>query len=199
MKEFLKSLAWIDYFYMVFTDPRKLSAALMREPRSLPLGFAVPAVVSIMEILAVSVLGSQKAFFYTKITYGWILCYMLMVFQNIIVGSLVDTAGQVMGYQGNIRNIVNIMNYALFPRVLLLPAVLIFSVFSFAPVFFYVLFSLALFTWSAAIVIQGLSEMHSAAFSRAVTVFVLPYLLLGVVAFFTMVLTVISIIGYFTA
>ncbi|MBP7603177.1 MAG: YIP1 family protein [Spirochaetes bacterium] len=199
MKEFLKSLAWIDYFYMVFTDPRKLSAALMREPRSLPLGFAVPAVVSIMEILAVSVLGSQTAFFYTKITYGWILCYMLMVFQNIIVGSLVDTAGQVMGYQGNIRNIVNIMNYALFPRVLLLPAVLIFSVFSFAPVFFYVLFSLALFTWSAAIVIQGLSEMHSAAFSRAVTVFVLPYLLLGVVAFFTMVLTVISIIGYFTA
>ena len=199
MKEFLKSLAWIDYFYMVFTDPRKLSAALMREPRSLPLGFAVPAVVSIMEILAVSVLGSQTAFFSTKITYGWILCYMLMVFQNIIVGSLVDTAGQVMGYQGNIRNIVNIMNYALFPRVLLLPAVLIFSVFSFAPVFFYVLFSLALFTWSAAIVIQGLSEMHSAAFSRAVTVFVLPYLLLGVVAFFTMVLTVISIIGYFTA
>lgn len=199
MKEFLKSLAWIDYFYMVFTDPRKLSAALMREPRSLPLGFAVPAVVSIMEILAVSVLGSQTAFFYTKITYGWILCYMLMVFQNIIVGSLVDTAGQVMGYQGNIRNIVNIMNYALFPRVLLLPAVLIFSVFSFAPVFFYVLFSLALFTWSAAIVIHGLSEMHSAAFSRAVTVFVLPYLLLGVVAFFTMVLTVISIIGYFTA
>jgi hypothetical protein len=199
MKEFLKSLAWIDYFYMVFTDPRKLSAALMREPRSLPLGFAVPAVVSIMEILAVSVLGSQTAFFYTKITYGWILCYMLMVFQNIIVGSLVDTAGQVMGDQGNIRNIVNIMNYALFPRVLLLPAVLIFSVFSFAPVFFYVLFSLALFTWSAAIVIQGLSEMHSAAFSRAVTVFVLPYLLLGVVAFFTMVLTVISIIGYFTA
>jgi len=199
MKEFLKSLAWIDYFYMVFTDPRKLSAALMREPRSLPLGFAVPAVVSIMEILAVSVLGSQTAFFYTKITYGWILCYMLMVFQNIIVGSLVDTAGQVMGYQGNIRNIVNIMNYALFPRVLLLPAVLIFSVFSFAPVFFYVLFSLALFTWSAAIVIQGLSEMHSAALSRAATVFVLPYLLLGVVAFFTMVLTVISIIGYFTA
>jgi hypothetical protein len=199
MKEFLKSLAWIDYFYMVFTDPRKLSAALMREPRSLPLGFAVPAVVSIMEILAVSVLGSQTAFFYTKITYGWILCYMLMVFQNIIVGSLVDTAGQVMGYQGNIRNIVNIMNYALFPRVLLLPAVLIFSVFSFAPVFFYVLFSLALFTWSAAIVIQGLSEMHSATLSRAATVFVLPYLLLGVVAFFTMVLTVISIIGYFTA
>lgn len=199
MKEFLKSLAWIDYFYMVFTDPRKLSAALMREPRSLPLGFAVPAVVSIMEILAVSVLGSQTAFFYTKITYGWILCYMLMVFQNIIVGSLVDTAGQVMGYQGNIRNIVNIMNYALFPRVLLLPAVLIFSVFSFAPVFFYVLFSLALFTWSAAIVIQGLSEMHSAALSRAATVFVLPYLLLGVVAFFTMVLTVISIVGYFTA
>ena len=38
-----------------------------------------------MEILAVSVLGSQTAFFYTKITYGWILCYMLMVFQNIIV------------------------------------------------------------------------------------------------------------------
>lgn len=199
MKEFLKSLAWIDYFYMVFTDPRKLSAALMREPRSLPLGFAVPAVVSIMEILAVSVLGSQTAFFYTKITYGWILCYMLMVFQNIIVGSLVDTAGQVMGYQGNIRNIVNIMNYALFPRVLLLPAVLIFSVFSFAPVFFYVLFSLALFTWSAAIVIQGLSEMHSAALSRAAMVFILPYLLLGGVAFFTMVLTVISIIGYFTA
>lgn len=199
MKEFLKSLAWIDYFYMVFTDPRKLSAALMREPRSLPLGFAVPAVVSIMEILAASVLGSQTAFFYTKITYGWILCYMLMVFQNIIVGSLVDTAGQVMGYQGNIRNIVNIMNYALFPRVLLLPAVLIFSVFSFAPVFFYVLFSLALFTWSAAIVIQGLSEMHSAALSRAATVFILPYLLLGGVAFFTMVLTVISIIGYFTA
>lgn len=199
MKEFLKSLAWIDYFYMVFTDPRKLAAALMREPRSLALGFAVPALVSIMEILAVSVLGSQTAFFYTKITYGWILCYMLMVSQNIVVGSLVDTAGQVMGYQGNIRTVVNIMNYALFPRVLLLPGVLIFGVFNFAPVFFYVLFSLALFTWSAAIVIQGLSEMHSAALSRAATVFILPFLFFGGVAFFTMVLAVISIVGYFTA
>ncbi len=199
MKEFFTSLAWIDYFYMVFTDPRKLAAALMREPRSLPLGFAVPAIVAIMEILAVSVLGSQTAFFYTKITYGWILCYILMVFQNILVGSLVDTAGQVMGYQGNIRTIVNIMNYALFPRVLLLPAVLIFRVFNFAPVFFYVLFSLALFAWSAAIVIQGISEMHSAALTRAATVFILPFVLLGGVAFFTMVLTLISIFGYFTA
>ncbi len=199
MREFLKSLVWIDYIYMVFTDPRKLAAALMRESRSLPLGFAVPAIVSIMEVLAVSILGSQTAFFYTKITYGWILCCVLIVFQNILIGSLVDSAGQALGYQGNVHNIVNIMNYSLFPRVLLLPAVLIFSVFNFAPVFFYVLFSLALFVWSAAIVILGLSEMHSAALPRAAVVFIMPFVLLGGVTFFTMVLTVITIVGYITA
>jgi len=199
MREFLKSLVWIDYIYMVFTDPRKLAAALMRESRSLPLGFAVPAIVSIMEVLAVSILGSQTAFFYTKITYGWILCCVLIVFQNILIGSLVDSAGQALGYQGKVHNIVNIMNYSLFPRVLLLPAVLIFSVFNFAPVFFYVLFSLALFVWSAAIVILGLSEMHSAALHRAAVVFIMPFVLLGGVTFFTMVLTVITIVGYITA
>ncbi|HSV98367.1 MAG TPA: YIP1 family protein [Spirochaetota bacterium] len=199
MKEFLKSLVWVDYFYMVFTDPGKLAAALMRESKSLPLGFVVPACVSIMEILALSLLGSQTPFFYTKITYGWILFFILLVFQNILIGSLIDTAGQVMGYQGNIKNVINIMNYALFPRVLLLPAILIFSVFNFAPVFFYVLFSMALFAWSAAIVIQGISEMHSATLNRAAAVFFIPFALVGGVAFFAMVLTVISIFGYFNA
>ncbi len=199
MKEFLKSLAWLDYFYLVFTDPRKLSAALMRESRSLPFGFVVPAFVSIMDILAFSLMGSETPFFYTKITYGWILLYILLVFQNVLIGSLVDTAGQVLGYQGSIKNVINIMNYALFPRVLLLPAILIFSVFGFAPVFFYVLISMALFAWSAAIVVQGLSEMHSAGLGRAAAVFFMPFVLVGGVAFFTMVLTVISIFGYFTA
>ncbi|RPI93347.1 MAG: hypothetical protein EHM32_08115 [Spirochaetales bacterium] len=199
MKEFLKSLVWVDYFYMVFTDPRKLAAALMRESRSLPIGFIIPACVSIMDILAISLLGSQTPFFYIKITYGWILFFMLLVFQNILIGSLVDAAAQVLGYQGNIKNVINIMNYALFPRVLLLPAILIFSVFNFAPVFFYVLFSMALFAWSAAIVVQGLSEMHSAGLTRAAAVFFMPFVLVGGVAFFAMVLTVVSIFGYFTA
>ncbi|MGV7931124.1 MAG: YIP1 family protein [Spirochaetota bacterium] len=199
MKEFLKSLAWVDYFYMVFTDPRKLAAALMRESKSLPLGFIVPAFVSIMDILAFSLLGSETPFFFTKITYGWILLFILLVFQNVLVASLIDTAGQLLGHQGNIKNVINIMNYAVFPRVLLLPAVLIFSVFGFAPVFFYVLFSMALFGWSAAIVIQGLSEMHSAGLTRAAAVFFMPFILVGGVAFFAMVLTVISIFGYFTA
>ncbi len=133
MKEFLKSLAWVDYFYMVFTDPRKLAAALMRESKSLPFGFIVPAFVSIMDILAFSLLGSETPFFFTKITYGWILLFILLVFQNVLVASLIDTAGQLLGHQGNIKNVINIMNYAVFPRVLLLPAVLIFSVFGFAP------------------------------------------------------------------
>ena len=102
-----------------------------------------------------------------------------------------------MGYQGNIRNIVNIMNYALFPRVLLLPAVLIFSVFSFAPVF-------STFS-SRSRSSPGRRDRDPGTYRKCIqrpfhgqTVFVaVPAA--GGGGFFTMVLTVISIIGYFTA
>ena len=77
MKEFLKSLAWIDYFYMVFTDPRKLSAALIREPRTLTLDFAVPTVVFIIHNLPVCVLAPPTACSSTMITYGLLQRYIL--------------------------------------------------------------------------------------------------------------------------
>jgi hypothetical protein len=197
MIEFIKSLQWVDFFYLVFTDPRKLMEIIHREEaKSLPIGFAGVALVSIMEILAQSLLGTETPFFYTKLTYGWILSMLVMALTIMVFASLIDSTSQMFGNPGGVVRIINIINFSIFPRVLLLPLVFIFRVFNFAPVFFYILFSIAFFIWSALIVIQGFSEMHTIPFARSVAIFVLPFVFIGLVFFFAFILLLISLVNY---
>ncbi len=200
MMEFIKSLRWIDYFYLVFTDPRKLTGVIIREEaQSLPVGCAGVVLVAIMEIMAQSLLGRQTQFFYTKLTYGWILTILVMALSIAVFASMIDGTSQIMGNAGSVVKTINLINFSIFPRVLLLPLVFIFRVFNFAPVFFYVLFSLGFFVWSALIIIQGISEMHSTAFSRSVAIFFLPFVFTGLLLFLMLVLVIITLIGYISA
>lgn len=196
MKEFIKSLVWVDYFFLVFTDPGKLTVLLMRDDsRALPFGFIIAASVSFMEILALSLLGKQTPYFYDKLTYGFILAFILLSLNVIIFGCLIDCVCQFMGYVGNVKQIINMLNFSLVPHMLLLPAVFIFKIFNFAPVFFHIFFTICLLFWSAMIVIHGIKEMHSISFGRASVVFVIPFIFIGMASFFSTLLIVINIIG----
>jgi len=196
----LKSLRWADLFLYSLLEPRALYRQINRnEPKSLALSFLLPAVVAITEILTLSLLGKQTPFFYYKVTYGWILLFLCQALTTVISASLMDMACQFFGWKGNIREFIVMINFSLFPKVFLLPLVYLFRVFHFAPLFFYTFFSLGLFVWSALIVIQGISEMHSCSFGKAALVYLFPAILVGTTLFFVFILLMICGIGYIAA
>jgi hypothetical protein len=193
----LKSLRWADLLLFALLEPRSLYRQINRyEPKSFALSFAMPATVAITEILTLSLLGSQTPFFYYKVTYGWILLFLCQSLAGLVSASFMDMASQFFGWKGNIREFVIMINLSLFPKVLLLPLVYLFRVFNFAPLFFYTFFSVGLFVWSALIVIQGISEMHSCNFGKAALVYLFPAILIGTMLFFVFILLVICGIGY---
>jgi hypothetical protein len=197
MMETIKSLRWVDYYFFTLVDPRKLAANIIRGvPNPLALSLMVVAAVAIIEILASSILGIQTPFFYYKITYGWILLFLVFLLIIIILSSLIDLTCQFLGYEGNVRVIVFLMCFSLLPITLLLPAVYVFRIFHFAPLFFYVFFSLCLFLWSAIIIILGISEIHKTSFSKSVMIFIFPFLLVGCIVFFIAFLIIINLIAY---
>ncbi len=193
----LKSLRWADLLLYSLMDPRSLYRQINRdEPRSFALSFLMPASVAIIEIVTLSLLGKQTPFFYYKVTYGWILLFLCQALISVIAASLMDMASQFFGWKGNIREFITLINFSLFPRFFILPLVYIFRVFNFAPLFFYTFFSLGLFIWSALVVIQGVSEMHSCNFGKATVVFLFPAILIGTTLFFMMILLAFCGIGY---
>ncbi len=200
MIAYIKSLAWIDYFYLLLTDPRKLSGLIEKEEmRALPMGFICLACVSITEILSLSLLGEQSSFFYYKITYGWILLFLMLSFKVAVLAGLIDIVAQFFGLPGYARRLIDLLSLALFPRVLLLPLVFVFRVFNFAPVFFYALFSTAFAVWSSLIVVQGISEMHSLPFPRSIMIFLLPFVFTALISFFILILLVAQGVGYLSS
>jgi len=193
----LKSLRWADLLLYSLLDPRSLYRQINRnEPKAFTLSFVMPAIVAIVEILTLSLLGKQTPFFYYKVTYGWILLFLCQALASMIAASLMDMASQFFGWKGNIREFIILINFSLFPRVFILPLVYIFRVFNFAPLFFHAFFSLGLLVWSALVVIQGVSEMHSCNFGKATLVFPFPAILIGTTLFFMMILLAICGIGY---
>ncbi len=189
----IRSLRWADFFIYSVTDPRNLFRRIeANDPKAFGLSFVVPFLVSISEILSTSLLGQQTAFFYYKLTYGWIFNVILLSFFIIITASLMDLMAQFLGFEGKIKNLVCIINFSIFPKVFLLPLVYIFKSIGFAPAFFYFFFSLIFFVWSAFIAIFAISEMHRIDTGRAILVFLFPILFTGVVVFFLTVLTVIG-------
>ncbi len=193
----LRSLRWADLFLHSLVDPRALYRQIARkEPRPLALSFLVPAMVSGIGILTTSVLAVQTGFFYYKITYGWILFFLFNSVTVLIAAGLMDMAAQFLGFRGNMRDLVPLLNFSLFPRVFILPLVYIFKAFSFAPIFFYSFFFVGLLAWSAFIAVQGLAEMHNCGFGRAVLIFLFPGLLTGAALFFMAILLAICGAGY---
>ena len=195
----IRSLLWADFFLYSLVDPRLLYRQIGKnDPRPFLLSFTVPAISTISGILALSLLGKQTSFFYTKITYGWILLFIWESFKIVILAGLMDMACQFQGSRGNIREMVSLLNFSLFPQALILPTSMIFSIINFAPVFMFVLFSLVLFVWSAWIAVIGISEMHSIQAGRTVIIFIFPYLFISIVFFFMGLLSLISLVGYIT-
>jgi hypothetical protein len=193
----LKSLKWADLLLYALLEPRSLYRQINRnEPKSFALSFMLPAIVAITEILTLSLLGKQTPFFYYKVTYGWIMLFLCQALTAVVSAALMDMASQFFGWKGNIREFVVLINFSLFPKVFLLPLVYLLRVFNFAPLFFYAFFSLGLFVWSAFIVIQGISEMHSCNFGKAALVYLFPAILIGTTLFFVFILLLICGVGY---
>ncbi|MDY6967417.1 MAG: hypothetical protein SVR08_02000 [Spirochaetota bacterium] len=200
MIDYIKSLNWIDYFYYCLVEPRKLIKLITSEERKpfIP-GVLIILSVSFIEILTISLLGKENSFFYYKISYGLILTFIVIQIQIVIFAGLIDLLFQLRGYNGNIKNLINLFNFSLFPRTLLLPLVFIFEVLNFAPIFFYILFSMFLFIWQALIVIQGISEMNRRSFAESVIFYLFPFFFIGVIIIFSSTLIIINIVGFITS
>ncbi|MDY6933633.1 MAG: YIP1 family protein [Spirochaetota bacterium] len=197
MMDYIKSLIWVDYFYYTLVEPRRLINIITKEEKkTLPLSISVVAAVSIIEIITISLLGKEDLFFYYKITYGWILAFFILSLIIAITASLVDLACQIRGYNGNAKNIINVIIFSLFPRIFLLPIVIIFKVLHFAPIFFYLFSSILVFIWQALIIIQGISEIHRISFAESVMIFLSPIIFISAILFFSLFLIIINISGY---
>ncbi len=200
MREYIASLRWLDYFYFIFTEPRKLVDLIRKEGReALVVSVVGLALVALADVLSASLIARQTPFFFTKITYGWILGYLVLCLEVLALGFVLDGACQLAGHAGSAKSMLTTVAFALFPRALLLPAIFIFRVVGFAPVFFYVLMSMALMLWSAIIIIQGISETHQVQFSRAVFIFAVPFVTVAVAVVLATVLLVMTAAGYVAA
>ncbi|MCU0822813.1 MAG: hypothetical protein MUC95_10160 [Spirochaetes bacterium] len=197
MMDYFKSLEWVDYYFFSIIDPRRLMNLITRSEGSpFLMGYITLAVVSVMNILTFSLISRQSSFFYQKVTYGWILIFLLLVLFVIVYASMVDLFCQFRGKQGNAKAILNLMNISFFTHALILPLFFIFKVINFAPIFFLVLFILAVYIWQALIITLGISELHQTEFAESLVSFLFPSILIGVIIFFTIILSVVTMIGF---
>ena len=192
-----RSLRWADFFLYALLDARALYRQISRnETKSFVLSFALPATVAVIDIITLSLMGKQSLFFYYKITYGWILLFLYISFKVVMAAALMDMASQFFGYKGNIREMIVLINFSLFPEVFILPLVYFFKIIGFAPLFFFILFYAGLSVWSALVAIQGISEMHGAGIGKSVVIYLFPALLAGTILTFIFILFVIIGIAF---
>ncbi len=197
--ETLKSLRWADYFLYAIIDPRELYRRIkQKDPDPFGLSFIIPAAVALFDIMALSIVGTETGFFYYKLSYGWILVFIYIVFKTVVYSALVDITAQFSGCRGNIRELLTIANFSIFPRIFFLPAYYLFAVLDFAPAFFYIFLSLICFIWYVMIFVQSISEMHSIDFGRSFLIFIVPAIFIGVSAFLGSMLLIITGIGFLT-
>jgi hypothetical protein len=198
--EKFRSLAWADFFLYSLIDPRALYRRVrQKDPDAFWLSFIVPAFSSLSGILLLSLLGRESTFFYYKISYGWILVFLFTFLKILIYTSLVDVMAQLSGLNGNIRELIPLMNFSMLPELFVLPAAYPFIVGNFVPVFFYVLFSLVCFVWHVLIIVQSISEMHTIDFGRAFLIYIMPAVLTGIIAFLIGIMLIINTAGYISA
>ena len=196
--ESFKSLRWADYFLHTILDPRELYRRVkQKDPDPFRLSFFIPLVYSVFTILIMSLSGKETGFFYHKMSYGGILIFLYTLFKIIIYCSLVDVTAQFFGYKGNIKEIITLYNFSLFPALFFLPVFYVFVIINFAPYFFYVLFSIIFFGWQVMILAQSFSEMHSIDFTRSIVILIIPIVSIGAAIFMMAILLIILAAGLF--
>lgn len=194
--EKVKSLVWADYFLYALTDPRELYRLVkVNSAGNILVSLSVPAIVTLADILALSILGNATGFFYYRVSYGLILVFLYTIVKIGVYSSLIDAVSQFMGYEGRIREMITVVSFSLFPKVLILPATYLFSIINFAPGFFYVFITFLLFIWHVMVLIQGISEMHTVGFGKAVAIYIIPGILTGLALFFMLVIVVVAGFG----
>lgn len=192
-----RELGWADFFLYSLLDPRALYRRIkQKDPDAFMMSFIVPGSVALSDILVISLMGKESGFFYYKVSYGWILVFLYTILNVIVYTSLMDMVAQFLGYKGNIRELIILVNFAMLPELFLLPAAYPFIVMNFVPSFFYVLFSITFFIWHVMILIQGISEMHTIDFGKSFVIFILPAVVTGILLFLIFVMLMISLFGY---
>ena len=195
--ETLRELAWTDYFFYAIVSPRELYRRIRQHDRGmLQLSFVVPALSAFFDVIVLSLNGSESAFFYHKISYGWLLFLFILVFRIIVYSALIDSSAQFFGYSGNIKDTLTLVNFALFPGLMFLPLFYVISIADIAPGFFYVFLSFVFFCWFIFILAQGISEMYSVQSLKALVIIMMPAVVTGILMFFTFIIFVFSMAGF---
>ncbi|MCP4135442.1 MAG: hypothetical protein GY754_31020 [bacterium] len=187
-----RSLKWTDFFLYALVSPRKLYRQIEKnDPAPFLLSFFVPAFLVFVELVTLATLlpGIYRVMFY-----GWIIGLLLLLLQVVVGSSLMDLTAQFFGYEGKGKEVIALFNFALFPKIFLLPLVYMAAVIDFHTVFFYIVFSIGLFIWSAFIIIEGISEMHSAEFGKSLLIFLFPILFIGIIMAVIGSVTVMSVL-----
>ena len=195
--ESFRSLRWTDYFLYTILDPRELYRRVkQKDPDPFVLSFIIPAACSVFAILTMALAGKESSFFYHKLSYGWILVLLYTIFKIIIYSSLIDITAQFFGFRGNIKEIMTLYNFSLFPELFFLPIYYTFVTINFAPSFFYILFSIIFFIWQVMIFAQSFSEMHSIDFNKSIVILIIPAVSIGLVFFLITILLIILAAGF---
>ena len=200
MIEYIKSLRWTDYFFLCLFDPRRLVNLIgKKEGSPFLLGLLIVFIVSLFEIISLSLFGTENYFFYYKISYGWILVFIIFCIKIIIFSSLVDLICQFRERPGSIMKIMNLVCFSFFPLIFLLPTIVIFTTLNVVPIVFYLLFTVLLHFWQAMIIIQGISEIHQMSFGESLVIFLSPIVFIGLVSLFVIILFFINLGGFVSA
>ncbi len=192
-----RSLAWSDYFLYSITDFRELYRRVRQDGAVASwFSFLVPFLVALTSVVSASLMAIDDPIFMDRIKYGIAFSFFSEVLQVMVYSSLIDSLAQLQGFKGNVKEVVTVYNFAMFPRVFILPIAFFFSTVGFGAGFFYVVGTIALFAWYVINFIQGLSEMHSIELGRALGLFLIPSIIIVLVGFLLLVLGGLMLSGY---
>lgn len=179
MMQKIKSLEWADVLVECLIEPSKLALRFANsEVNIYKTGFIFPILSSGISILAMSVLSAQNGYFYYKISYGWILHAIISFLVIFISSGLTDMVFQFRGKRGNVKKIINILNFSYFPSLFVLPFVMFFTTLNFAAPFWFFIISLAALLWGLYIAARCLSELFIVDFFSALISYLLPFFLM---------------------
>jgi hypothetical protein len=171
---YIRSLKWADWLVNAVTDPRALARQISSHATGfVSSSFLFPVISAAVFIVSWSLLSVQSTFFFTKITYGWILLSLVNAGWALLISLLIGLGLQFRNVQGNLRALLTLANFSQLPGVFLLPAAAIFAVLGFAPVLFLVLFLIVSSLWGAYILVMGVCELYSLTVSRCASLYLI--------------------------
>jgi hypothetical protein len=196
--EKIKSLRWADYLYYSLLDPRSLARTISQsESPLIKISFIFPVFCALVEIVSSSILSRQTMFFSVKISNGWILLSIMNIIFVFLLAWLIETYLQLSGRSGNLKAELSLINFSLFPMMFLLPIVVVFKTTGFAPGFFRIISFVALSLWSGVNIVRAISELHGFSFAKALSVCLVPFVILVVLALCMFILFAYILVGYF--